>query len=307
MNGRDAPAPVGRWRCVNDRAGFGRDGKFPCMYRRGRHVGSPPRRFRTSLITGASNRRNLGPSDRVPAAKVGAQTLRERPSSPKGNFEGPGNTDRVAAGRWRRTGLRKVRPPFRIGQRGVVTMEFQASLQHFSSELSHIERDSVERIASGGIRVDIASCQERVAVKCLTCGHRIWVKSKKPPGLMTLAWRKSDRGALMGYLITAGVPKAKQCKQVVCLSCVENLLGVVTESTDRLSVTLSGRKDGGQDTSILRRRRGGGPWSQSLELTDDVLSFLCWQNATTGLGQSQWPRRRLKLASGAWQKGYGRG
>ncbi|GAQ93681.1 hypothetical protein KFL_018090010, partial [Klebsormidium nitens] len=102
---------------------------------------------------------------------------------------------------------------------------------------------------------------------------------------MTLAWRKSDRGVLMGYLISAGIPKGKQCKQVVCLSCMNRLLAVVAESADGLSVTLSGRKDGGQDTPILRRQRGEGPWNQSFELTDDVLSFLCRENATTGLGQ----------------------
>jgi DNA-directed RNA polymerase subunit RPC12/RpoP len=82
-------------------------------------------------------------------------------------------------------------------------MESQASLQHFSNVLSHVERDTVESIVPGGVRVDIVSCQERVAVKCLTCDHRIWVKSKKSSSLMTLAWRKSDRGAFMGYLISA--------------------------------------------------------------------------------------------------------
>ncbi|GAQ89497.1 hypothetical protein KFL_005300010 [Klebsormidium nitens] len=36
---------------------------------------------------------------------------------------------------------------------------------------------------------------------------------------------------------------------------------------------------------ILRRQRGKGPWSQSFELTNGVLSFLCQQNATRGLKQ----------------------
>ncbi|GAQ93518.1 hypothetical protein KFL_016050010, partial [Klebsormidium nitens] len=182
-------------------------------------------------------------------------------------------------------------------------MESQASVQHFSNELSHIDPDTVQSIASGGVRVDIVSYQERVAVKCFTCAHRIWVKSKKSPSLITLAWRKSDRGTLMGYLVSAGVPKAKQCKQVVCLSCVHNLLGVVAESADGLSVTLSGRKDGGQDTPILRRQREEGPWSQSFELTDDVLSFLCQQNATTGLGQ----RPVATAASQTGERGMAKG
>ncbi|GAQ86061.1 hypothetical protein KFL_002680070 [Klebsormidium nitens] len=89
----------------------------------------------------------------------------------------------------------------------------------------------------------------------------------------------------MGYLISAEVPKSKQQKQIVCLHCVHKLLGVVTESTDGLSIMLSSRKDGGQDTAVLRRETRRSPWSQTLELTDDVLSFLCQQNVSTMPGQ----------------------
>jgi hypothetical protein len=182
-------------------------------------------------------------------------------------------------------------------------MESQASLQHFSSGLGHIEQDSLRGITSGEIRVDFVSCQKRVAVKCLTCAHRIWVKSKESAGLMTLAWRKSERGVLMGYLISPRVLRSKQCKQVVCLNCVHNLLGVVTESADRLLITLSSRRDGGQDMPILRRQRGDGPWSQSFELTDDVLSFLCQENATTGLGHRPVATTAIQIGDRGMAKG----
>ncbi|GAQ88759.1 hypothetical protein KFL_004570010, partial [Klebsormidium nitens] len=248
------------------------------MYRRGRHVGTPLDDSRTPSTTDASNGRNLGPRDRVPTTMVGAQALREELSSPKGKFEGPVNPDRVAASRWRRTGLREVR----VGQRRVVTMESQASLEHFSGALGQIERGTVESIASGQIRVDIESCKERVAVRCLTCLHQIWVRGKD--GQLRVNFRKSDR-KIMGYLISAQIPKGKQCRQIVCLSCIHKLLGMVTENSDGLSVTLSSRNDGGQDTTILRRQTGEGAWSQTFELTDVVLSYLSRENVTTGLGQ----------------------
>jgi hypothetical protein len=164
-------------------------------------------------------------------------------------------------------------------------MESRASLQHFSSALGQIEQGTAKSIASGEIRVDIGSCQERIAVRCLTCLHQLWVKSKAGAGLLMLKFRKGDSGALMGYLISAGVPKSKQQKQIVCLHCVHKLLGVVTESTNGLSITLGNRKDGGQDTTVLRRETRRSPWSQTLELTDDLLSFLCQENASTMPGQ----------------------
>ncbi|GAQ93630.1 hypothetical protein KFL_017330010 [Klebsormidium nitens] len=128
----------------------------------------------------------------------------------------------------------------------------------------------------------------------------IWVKGKE--GRLKLNFRKSDR-RIMGYLISAEIPKAKQCKQIVCLSCVDRLLGKVTVSIDGLSITLSIRKDGGQDTAVLRRETLGSPWSQTLELTDDVLSFLCRENATTVPGQ----RSVATAASQVGKRGMAKG
>jgi hypothetical protein len=186
-------------------------------------------------------------------------------------------------------------------------MESRASLQHFSSPLGQIEQGTAKSIASGEIRVDIKSCQERIAVRCLTCLQQLWVKSKGEAGLLMLKFCKGDSGALMGYLISAGVPKSKQQKQIVCLHCVHKLLGVVTESTDGLSIVLSSRKDGGQDTAVLRRETRQSPWSQALELTDDVLNFLCRVNANKMPDRGKSPWRRPRLAGEAWQKACGQG
>jgi hypothetical protein len=84
------------------------------MYRRGRHVDDGSGQSRSPV---RRMDRNLGLGDRVPPAKVGAPALRETLLSPKGKFESPVNPDRVAAGRWRRTGLREVRPTQRRARR----------------------------------------------------------------------------------------------------------------------------------------------------------------------------------------------
>jgi hypothetical protein len=107
---------------------------------------------------------------------------------------------------------------------------------------------------SGRIRVDLLSCKKRVALRCLLCLHQVWVKSKETAGLQRVNFRKSDRGAQMGYLISAEIPKLKQCKQIVCLHCVNNLLGVVGDSADGLLITLSGRKDGGREAILMQRQ-----------------------------------------------------
>lgn len=130
-------------------------------------------------------------------------------------------------------------------------MESQTSLEHFSNGFEHVEQGSLRCLLSGQIRVDLSSCKERVAVRCLLCLHQVWVKSKEAAGLQRDNFRKSDRGAQMGYLISAEIPKSKQCKQILCLHCVNNLLGVVGDTADGLLVTLSGRKDGGREAILM--------------------------------------------------------
>ena len=182
-------------------------------------------------------------------------------------------------------------------------MESQTSLQHFSIGLEHIEQGSLRSLMSGQIRVDVRSCKERVAVRCLLCLHQIWVKSKGAAGLQKINFRKSDRGAQMGYLISADVPKSKHCKQIVCLHCANNLLGMVADSADGLSVTLSSRKDGEQDAILMRRQSRGEAWSQTLKLTNELIGFLHQENASTMSGQRQISTAAAQIGSRGMAKG----
>jgi hypothetical protein len=186
----------------------------------------------------------------------------------------------------------------------VVTMESQAfarCLQHFSSELQHIEQGTLGGVASGDFRVDSQNCKERVAVRCLTCLHQLWSKDKE--GQLRLTFRKSDRGVLMGYLVSSEIPKSKHCKQIVCLSCINNMVGSVTDSDGGLSVTLSGRKNGMQDAVILRRETQRGPWIQTLELNDELLSFFCRENARTMPGERQNATAATQIGNQGMSKG----
>jgi hypothetical protein len=38
----------------------------------------------------------------------------------------------------------------------------------------------------------------------------------------------------MGYLGSVEIPKSKQCKQIVCLSCINNMVGKVADIDDGL-------------------------------------------------------------------------
>lgn len=102
-------------------------------------------------------------------------------------------------------------------------MESQASVQHFSSGLERIERSSLRGVLSGEIRLDAQTCKERVAVRCLTCLHQIWAKTTE--GQLRLAFRKSDRGVLMGYIVSPTVPKGKQSVQADCVPKLHQQLG----------------------------------------------------------------------------------
>jgi hypothetical protein len=74
------------------------------------------------------------------------------------------------------------------------------------------------------------------------------------------------------------VPKSKQTKQVVCLSCIDRLLGTIAESADGLSLTIRSRRDGGGDAVIMQRHGAETFWTQSLELTNELITFLTGQN-----------------------------
>jgi diphthamide synthase (EF-2-diphthine--ammonia ligase) len=116
-----------------------------------------------------------------------------------------------------------------------------------------IEPATLDQIASGHIRVHYQSRQERVSVKCLTCLQQLWSKDKE--GCLRLTFRKGKdkSGVYRGYLISTEVPKSKQTKQVVCLSCVDRLLGSVAESGNGVGITVESIRDGGADAAILQR------------------------------------------------------
>jgi hypothetical protein len=144
-----------------------------------------------------------------------------------------------------------------------------------------IEPATLDQIASGHIRVHYQSCQERVAAKCLTCLQQLWVKDNE--GGLRLTFRKGQdkSDVYRGYLISAEVTKSKQTKQVVCLSCVDRLLGSTALSGDGLSITVKGRRDGRPDAAILQRHGAKTFWTQSLQLTNELITFLTGQNEST--------------------------
>jgi hypothetical protein len=91
---------------------------------------------------------------------------------------------------------------------------FAGCLQHFSSELQHIEQGTLVGVASGNFKVDQLSCKERVVVRCLTCLHQLLSNDKE--GLLRLTFRKSDCGVLMGYLVGFEIPNI-QAMQANCV------------------------------------------------------------------------------------------
>jgi hypothetical protein len=166
-----------------------------------------------------------------------------------------------------------------------------------------LEPVTFDHIASGEIRVHYQSCQERVAVKCLTCQQQLWVKDKE--GCLRLGFRKGQEsnGLYRGYLISAEVPKSKQTKQVVCLSCINRLLGSIAESEDGLSLTIRSRRDGGGDGVIMQRHGAGTFWTQSLELSNELITVLTGQNESTVVRK----KPRLNAAEQAINKGAAKG
>lgn len=166
------------------------------------------------------------------------------------------------------------------------------------------EPDSFGLIALGEVRVDFHSCQERVAVRCLTCLQPLWALNKDS-GRLRLTFRKSQerKAILRGYLVTSEIPKAKQSKQIVCLSCIGRLLGNVTESADKRSILIKQRRDGGEDVVVLQRLGEDNHWTQTLELTSQIVAFLVQQNETTLVRK----KRRLNAAEQVVNKGAAKG
>jgi hypothetical protein len=130
-----------------------------------------------------------------------------------------------------------------------------------------IEPASLCEIASGHCYVDYPSCHDRVASLCHICKQQIWTKEPNS-GALRLSFRKFS--TLKGYLISASVPKSKQVKRLLCLSCVARHLGSVGESAYGLSMLLTDRDPDLQD-AVLFQRDSSGAWQQKLQITHQLL------------------------------------
>jgi hypothetical protein len=167
-----------------------------------------------------------------------------------------------------------------------------------------IQAATFQLIASGHIRVDLNCCQERAAVKCMACRQQLWLKGSGDSG-MRLSFRKGQQseGLCNGYLISVGIPKSKQSRQLVCLSCVGRLIGDVTESADGQQLLLSCRRDGREDAILLQRQGKDGHWIQHFELTNEVIAFVMAEDERTASRKRPRPAAAAQIGGRAAAKG----
>jgi hypothetical protein len=119
-------------------------------------------------------------------------------------------------------------------------------------------------IGEGSIRpADIS----KISGRCITCRQQIWSSAGGTDGSLRLTFRKS---AMKGYLVSCGVPKNKQRKQIICLACGAKLMGELRVGADAQSVTLCERGHDQRD-ELMFERLPSGSWKQQLEVTDEVL------------------------------------
>jgi hypothetical protein len=167
-----------------------------------------------------------------------------------------------------------------------------------------VEPSTLKSIASGHIRFDFSCCQERVAVKCLTCLQQLCMKDAGGNEMrMTLRKGQQDKGVSNGYLISAEIPKAKQCRQLVCLSCVGRLLGTIKESSDGRQLLLSCRPDGGEDAILLQRQDEGFSWVQVFEVTNALIGFLTKEDERTATRKRARPSAATQIGERGAAKG----
>jgi hypothetical protein len=137
---------------------------------------------------------------------------------------------------------------------------------------------------------------------------QLWIKDTSTSDCLRLSFRKSQKskeskGLYEGYLISAEVPKAKQTKQIVCLSCTDRLLGSIAESADGQSIILGSRRDGGAEAILLQRQHGAAFWTQCFQLSNEVVAFLTQQNESTVVRK----KRALNAAERVINKGAAKG
>jgi hypothetical protein len=113
---------------------------------------------------------------------------------------------------------------------------------------------------------------------CITCKQQVWSSSGSIDGSLRLRFR--GRSAMKGYLVTCSVPKHKQKKQILCLGCVDKLMGELKVSADAESVSLCDRGHGQQD-ALMFERQASGSWRQKLELTSELLEAVVIADEST--------------------------
>jgi hypothetical protein len=133
--------------------------------------------------------------------------------------------------------------------------QYQAlDLAQIGRGLYYIGEDSV-RLADIG----------KISGRCITW-QQIWKGTGGTDGVLRLSFRNS---AMKGYLVSCGVPKNKQRKQIICLACVGNLMGKLRVGADAQSVPLCERGHDQRDEMMFERLPSG-RWKQQLELTDEL-------------------------------------
>jgi hypothetical protein len=153
---------------------------------------------------------------------------------------------------------------------------------------SHIEPTSLDQIASGLYKIDYLSCGEKHASTCLTCRQLIWTTvTVCESNLLRIQFNK--KVDLKGYLLSANVPKGKQVKSILCLSCVDKFLGSISYSPDGQQLLLTNEADG-TENAVLFQRLESGAWHQKLKFEDNLVERVAAAN-----GKSQ--KRPRKAAA----------
>jgi hypothetical protein len=147
------------------------------------------------------------------------------------------------------------------------TEHYQASdLAQIGRGLYYIGEDSVRPAEVG-----------QISSNCITCKQQVWSKAGTADGSLRLSFRKST---MKGYLVGCSVPKSKQKRQILCLGCVDKLMGKLKLSADSQSVTLCDRGHGQQD-ALMFERQASGSWRQKLELRSELLESVVIANEST--------------------------
>jgi hypothetical protein len=133
----------------------------------------------------------------------------------------------------------------------------------------------------------------KISGRCITCRQQIWKGTGRTDGVLRLSFRNS---AMKGYLVSCGVPKNKQRKQIICLACVGKLMGKLRVGADAQSVTLCERGHDQRD-ELMFERLPSGSWRQRLALTDELLE------GAVAAHESSISRKKPRKAAADTQRG----